>query len=101
MRNKAHTHDLTPPLWCLYACPTQALLYTTGIPGLNGGMDEYAVMMGRHMPSPDPQELDLEPAINAFNVTVWVNLAVVYSKLGQYERGLGYARKVGGPGALW
>lgn len=69
----------------------KCLLYTTGIPGLTGGLDEWAKALGHTVPSQEPVEIQLKPALDAFNGVVCTNLAVVYTKLKQLERALKYA----------
>lgn len=71
----------------------KALLYTTGIPGLSGGLDEYAVMLGSKVPTREPREALLEQPIKDFNVIVWTNLTIVYLKLEKYDRCMNYITK--------
>jgi len=81
---------------CCLCCTllAQCLLYTTGIPGLTGGLDEWAKALGHTVPSQEPVEIQLKPALDAFNGVVCTNLAVVYTKLKQLERALKYATMV-------
>jgi len=55
-----------------------------------------AVALGRVVPSTfeSTEEAALEPEINAFNVVVYVNLTVVFTKLEKYDRAMNYVNKV-------